>query len=64
MFFVLKIPAWAIALLVLGLDYATFNVPAFGGSTAGYLMIHYLVWKIKNRIITIECKWMDRINNK
>jgi hypothetical protein len=39
----IQIPAWAIAALLLGLDFLSFNVAGFGGVTASYLMINYFV---------------------
>ena len=37
----ISIPAWAIAALLLGLDFLSFNVAAFGGVSAAYLMINF-----------------------
>ena len=38
----IQIPAWLIAALLLGLDFLSFNVAAFGGVSAAYLMINFL----------------------
>ena len=38
----INIPAWGIALVLLGMDFLTFNVAGFGGVSASYLMINYL----------------------
>lgn len=38
----IQIPAWAIAAVILGLDFLSFNTAAFGGVTAAYLMVNYL----------------------
>ena len=35
------IPAWAIGAVLLGLDFLSFNVAAFGGVTSAYLMLNY-----------------------
>jgi hypothetical protein len=37
------VPAWAIAALLLGLDFLSFNTTAFGGVTASYLMVNYFM---------------------
>lgn len=37
-----QIPAWGIALFLLGMDLITFNVASFGGVSAAYMMINYL----------------------
>ena len=39
----IQIPAWAIAALILGIDFLSFNVAGFGGVSAAYLMINYFV---------------------
>lgn len=39
----IQIPAWAIAAVLLGIDFLSFNVSAFGGVTASYLMVNYFV---------------------
>jgi membrane associated rhomboid family serine protease len=39
----IQIPAWAIAAVLLGLDFLSFNVSAFGGVTASYLMVNYFI---------------------
>jgi len=36
-----NVPAWAIACLLLGIDFFTFNTAAFGGVSAAYLMNAY-----------------------
>ena len=36
----INIPAWAIAALLLGLDFFTFNTAAFGGVSAAYMMVN------------------------
>ena len=38
-----NIPAWAIAGLLLGLDFLSFNTAGFGGVSASYLMINYFM---------------------
>ena len=40
--FPINIPAWAIAALILSIDLMRFHVGAFGGVTAGYLMVNML----------------------
>ena len=40
--FPISIPAWAIAALLLGLDFLSMNTAAFGGISASYLMLNYL----------------------
>ena len=40
--FPISIPAWAIAALLLGLDFLSLNTASFGGITASYLMLHYI----------------------
>ena len=39
----INIPAWGIALFLLGMDFFTFNVASFGGISASYMMVNYLV---------------------
>lgn len=39
----IQIPAWAIAAVLLGLDFLSFNVAGFGGVTASYLMVNYFL---------------------
>eukprot|EP00347_Sterkiella_histriomuscorum_P013252 403365427 len=39
----IQIPAWAIAAVLLGLDFLSFNVAAFGGVSASYLMVNYFI---------------------
>ena len=39
----IQIPAWGIAGVLLLIDFLTFNVPAFGGVSAAYLMLNYFV---------------------
>jgi hypothetical protein len=39
----INIPAWAIAAFLLGMDFLSMNVAGFGGVSASYLMINYLV---------------------
>ena len=39
----INIPAWAVAALILGLDFLTFNTAAFGGISASYLMVNYFM---------------------
>jgi len=39
----IQIPAWAIAAVLLGLDFLSFNVAAFGGVSASYLMVNYFL---------------------
>lgn len=38
-----NIPAWAIAGVLLFLDFISFNTPGFGGVTASYLMVNSLI---------------------
>jgi hypothetical protein len=38
----IEIPAYVAAGLLLALDLWSFNVAAFGGTSAAYLMLHYL----------------------
>ena len=38
-----QIPAWAVALLLLGIDFLHFNVAAFGGVSGAYAMVNYLI---------------------
>jgi hypothetical protein len=38
----ISIPAWAIAVLLLGLDLLSFNTPGFGGVAAAYTMVNLL----------------------
>mmetsp|Transcript_14833 Transcript_14833/g.17166 ORF Transcript_14833/g.17166 Transcript_14833/m.17166 type:complete len:106 (-) Transcript_14833:196-513(-) len=40
--FPISIPAWAIAALLLGLDFISMNTASFGGISASYLMLHYI----------------------
>ena len=40
--FPISIPAWAIAALLLGLDFLSLNTASFGGISASYLMLNYL----------------------
>lgn len=37
----INIPAWAIALVLLGMDFLTFNVAGFGGTSSAWLMLNY-----------------------
>jgi len=39
----IQIPAWAIAAVLLGLDFLSFNVAAFGGVSASYIMVNYFI---------------------
>ena len=39
----INIPAWGIAIFLLGMDFLSFNVAGFGGVSASYLMVNYLV---------------------
>lgn len=39
----IQIPAWAVALVLLGFDFMSMNVAGFGGVTSGYMMIHYFI---------------------
>ncbi len=39
----IQIPAWAIAAVLLGLDFLSFNVSGVGGVTASYLMVNYFL---------------------
>jgi membrane associated rhomboid family serine protease len=39
----ISIPAWTVALLLLGIDFLQFNVAAFGGVSASYMMVNYLM---------------------
>ena len=41
--FPVQIPAWVLAGILLGLDFLSFNVAAFGGVSASYLLINYMV---------------------
>ena len=36
----INIPAWAIAFLLLGIDFMTMNVAGFGGVGAAYAMVN------------------------
>lgn len=38
----IPIPAWFIAVFLLGIDFLSFNTAGFGGVTAAYLMLNYL----------------------
>jgi len=38
----ISIPAWGIACFLLGMDFLTMNVAAFGGVSASYLMVNIL----------------------
>jgi hypothetical protein len=38
----IQVPAWGIALFLLGMDFLSFNVAGFGGVSASYLMLNYL----------------------
>ena len=38
-----QIPAWAIAALLLTLDFVSFNTPGFGGVSASWLMVNYFM---------------------
>mmetsp|Transcript_16760 Transcript_16760/g.11975 ORF Transcript_16760/g.11975 Transcript_16760/m.11975 type:complete len:155 (+) Transcript_16760:341-805(+) len=39
----IQIPAWGIAAFMLAVDFFTFNVAGFGGVTASYIMLNYLI---------------------
>ena len=39
----IQIPAWAIAAVILGMDFLSFNVGAFGGVSSAYLMVNYFL---------------------
>jgi hypothetical protein len=39
----IQVPAWGIAGPLLALDFFQFNVAAFGGVTASYLMVNYFL---------------------
>jgi len=39
----IQIPAYVVALVILGLDFLQFNVAGFGGVSASYLMVKYLM---------------------
>lgn len=38
----ISIPAWTVALVLLAMDFLTFNVAGFGGVTAAYMMLNIL----------------------
>jgi hypothetical protein len=38
----INIPAWSIAILLLGYDLMSFNVAGFGGVSSAYMMVNYL----------------------
>ena len=38
-----NIPAWAIAALLLTLDFLSFNTAAFGGVSASYIMVNHFL---------------------
>lgn len=40
--FPIAIPAWAIAAVILALDFLSLNTASFGGITASYLMLNYI----------------------
>lgn len=40
--FPFQIPAWAIAAVLLGMDFLTMNTAGFGGVSAAYLMLNYI----------------------
>jgi len=40
--FPIAIPAWAIAAVLLGLDFLSMNVASFGGISASYLMLNFI----------------------
>ena len=39
----IQIPAWGIAAVLLGLDFLSANVAAFGGVSASYIMLNYFL---------------------
>ena len=39
----ISLPAWGIALFLLGMDFLSFNVAGFGGVSASYMMVHYFM---------------------
>jgi len=38
----ISIPAWSVALVLLVMDFFTFNVAGFGGVSAAYIMLNVL----------------------
>ena len=38
----INIPAWAVAVFILGMDFLTMNVAGFGGVSAAYAMLNLL----------------------